>query len=171
VAYKSTGLGNGVSVTVTFGPELRSIANAMRTIDATLPTKLRAQLRKDAKPLVNKAKAAARAIPVHQGDKKNLRRTIAKGIRVQASTGKRAQVRVVTSMPDASEAIIPRGLDSPKGWRHPVFGSDTWVNQTAMEPNHWFFTAMQEGREAVDVGITKTIKEALELIAANGIKI
>lgn len=161
----------GTSVTVVFGPELKAIASAMRTIDNGLPSKLRATLKRDAKPLVNKAKAAARAIPVDAGDEKNLRRNIARGIKVQASTGKRAQVRIVTSMPDATQAIIPRGLDDPRGFRHPVFGSTTWVVQTATSPNHWFFNAMEGGQAEVNASVTATIKEALEFIAAHGIKI
>lgn len=163
--------GQGVAITVVFGPELKAIASALRTVDNGLPSKLRADLKRDAKPLVNRAKAAARAIPVRIGDEKNLRRVIARGIKVQASTTKRAQVRIVTSMPDASEAIIPRGLDSPKGFRHPVFGTNVWVTQTAMVPNQWFFNAMKDGQKEVNESVTKTIKEALEFIAAHGIKI
>lgn len=163
--------GEGISVTAYFGPELKAIANALRTIDNTLPSKLRKDLKADAKPLVNAAKASARAIPVRAGDEKNLRRNIASGIRVQASTSKRAQVRIVTSVPEKNMAIIPRGLDSSKGWRHPVFGNDTWVVQTAMTPNQWFFSAMRGGQSKVNASVTKTIKEALEFIAAHGIKI
>lgn len=163
--------GRGVMVNVYFGPELKAVANALRTVDAGLPAKFRADLIKDAKPLVNKAKAAARAIPVRAKDEKNLRRVIARGIKVQASTTRKPRVRIVTSMPDVSQAIIPRGLDAPKGFRHPVFGSDTWVNQTAMVPNPWFFNAMKDGQKEVTASIIATVKEALEFIAANGIKI
>lgn len=115
------------------GDEIRQVADRLRQVDRRLPTRLRTELRKAAKPAVAKAKARARSLPAegvkggtkrHPHRPKQLRRKLARGVRAQASAGGRrgAGLRIVTSMPTRSEAILPRAMDSHDRFSHPLFG-------------------------------------------------
>lgn len=153
------------------GIEFKRVAAALRSIDKTMPTKLRKELRIAAKPMVAKGKSAAKAIEVNKADSNNIRRAIARGIRVQAKvTGLNPGVRIVTSMPDKSQAMIPRGFESPAGWRHPVFGGEI-VTQHPRNPDGWFLHAMGEGQALALKGMKKILTEARDEIARNGKKI
>lgn len=58
-----------------------------------------------------------------------LRRSIASAVGVQI-TAKGIRIRVSGSKLPPSQQSLPRHLDSPKGWRHPVFGNKSnWVDQ------------------------------------------
>jgi hypothetical protein len=159
---------DGVWYQVVPGRELRRVANALREIDVGLPTKFRKDLREAAKPMVVAAKAAARAIPVTNPDRRALRRKIARGVAIQAATGRSARVRIVTKMPDVKEAIIPRGMDSSKGFRHPVFGRDQWVTQKPQTASRWFMDAMQNGQPEALARIKATVDEAAAYVASRG---
>lgn len=71
-----------------------------------------------------------------------LRSSIARSLRIvvkDSGYGNQVGVRITT---DASrlprgESYLPRGLDSDKGWRHPVFGGSAWVTQYGT-PSGWF---------------------------------
>lgn len=156
------------------GDELTRTANALRRIDKKLPTQFRRDLKKAAKPMVKEAKANAKKIPTGGGARgkrrKILRRQIAAGVSVQAAVGKNARMRIITKMPDVSQAIIPRGMDNPaKGFRHPVFGRrDEWVIQKSGATNRWFMDAMQEGRAETEANIKRTLDEAARTVADAG---
>jgi hypothetical protein len=151
------------------GPEIRRVATALRDIDKALPAKLRKDLKAAAKPLVLQAKANAKAIPVATPDRRRLRKRIATGVGIQASSGKRTRIRITTRMPDSASAVIPRGLASPNGFRHPVFGNtNLWVVQTAARQNDWFMSAMDGGREEAMRNINRTLQEARDYIESMG---
>ncbi|MYV58043.1 hypothetical protein [Streptomyces sp. SID3212] len=159
-----------INVRVLPGSEIKKISDQLREIDRTLPAKFRKDLKAAAKPLVVQAKAAAKEIPITRPDRRRLRKKIATGIALQVSTGKRARIRVVTRMPDSKTAIIPRGLGSPAGFRHPVFGdANQWVVQHAANPaNNWFMNSMQNGHADAEARIKETLREARRDIVRAG---
>jgi hypothetical protein len=161
----------GGSVHVIFGPEFPRVVAALREIDKGLPTKLRKDISDAVKPSVRKAQANMRAMPVKGRGHSGLRAQVARGIKVRVSLGsatKDAKVRIITTMQDASEAAIPRGFNSPKGWRHPVFGDrEDWVVQHGMRPG-WFMDPMQLNRDYVKDKIKTTLDEAAQYIADQG---
>lgn len=161
--------GNGVHVI--FGPEFQRVVEALRELDKTFPGKLRKGMQDAVKPVVNKAKANMLAMPVKRGGGNDIRRKVARGIRVRAALGnasKDARIRIITTVPDADMAAIPRGMNSPKGWRHPVFGERSeWVVQHAARPG-WFLDPMQLNREYVRDEIEKLVDEAAKKVADAG---
>ncbi len=62
-----------------------------------------------------------------------LRAAVAQGIKGKVSyTGKKlgARITVETSHLPPSQRTLPRHLDNPRGWRHPVWGNrEVWVKQ------------------------------------------
>lgn len=161
---------SGLNLEIITGRELRRVAVALRKIDVQLPVKLRAELRADAAPMVAEAKQAALSIDVNKADKHHLRRMVSRGVGVKVLTGKSAGIRIVTKVPTNSEFIIPRGLDSDKGWRHPVFGNrEIWVTQHSKTPSHWFMDSMQRGAVRTIRNVQKTVEAAAEYVAANAI--
>jgi len=150
------------------GREVAKIAKALRAIDKKLPAQLRKDIRAAATPIVAKAKANARSLPVRSTDANKIRAAVARGVGVQVKTGKNARIRIVTRMPEKSEAIIPRGFDSPKGFRHPVFGnSDIWVSQIP-EKSDWFFNAVKSEAPFAIAEVKLVLRNAAKYVAKNG---
>ncbi|MFD9943196.1 hypothetical protein ACFWYW_14615 [Nonomuraea sp. NPDC059023] len=64
-----------------------------------------------------------------------LRATVASAVRLKIRTGRtsrgtRVRIEVDSGRLPADQRNLPRHLDNPKGWRHPVFGNDeVWVAQ------------------------------------------
>ncbi|WP_157874408.1 hypothetical protein [Streptomyces sp. AcH 505] len=73
-------------------------------------------------------------------------------------------------MPDSKTAIIPRGLASPAGFRHPVFANrDRWVVQRSSNPaNNWFLESMQQAAPEVRERIETTMREAADRVRDAG---
>ncbi|WP_152471678.1 hypothetical protein [Nocardiopsis gilva] len=149
------------------------MAARLRAVDRKLPTKLRRELRKSVRPAVRKVKRKVRALPVkgvrggtkkHPHTRRQLRRKVARGVRVQAST--RTGVRIVTSMPTRDEAVLPRGLDSQTrtgGWRHPVFGRrDTWAES---DGGSWFIEPIADERDEIARDVRGVLKDAAGWVA------
>lgn len=72
----------------------------------------------------------------------SLRASVARSIRIvvkDSGFSQQVGVRITTdgSRLPAGQKYLPRGLDSDKGWRHPVFGHDAWVQQYGNPPG-WF---------------------------------
>ena len=81
--------------------------------------------------------AAGRALK-----RSGLRQAVARSLRIVVKDSGYSQqvgVRITTDATrlPAGQAYLPRGLDSDKGWRHPVFGGDAWVTQYG-NPAGWF---------------------------------
>jgi len=179
------GAGETLAVDVGVGPEIKRVADELRAIDKKLPTKFRAQMRKTAAAGVRRAKTEARSMPVagvRGGTRsaphkpKQLRRMVARGVRVRASSGGRYGVglRIVTSMPLPSQAMLPRGLDSSdpghpsrKGWRHPLFGdTETWVDQPG---GSWFRAPIAEEHGPMGKALMDLLEAAAAQVAAAGV--
>src|SRR5687767_14406366 len=110
--------------------DLRRLANQMREEDRRFPSQLRSRLIATVRPYVAEQKRNARNIPVYGRKHTGLRRRVAAGVYSQVRTTRAPGVSIRTRMQDASEAVIPRGMDRAQGWRHPVYGNDdVWVNQ------------------------------------------
>ncbi|MFH8405576.1 hypothetical protein ACH4FX_12485 [Streptomyces sp. NPDC018019] len=94
-----------------------------------------------------------------------LRQRVARGVRVQ-QTG-RAALRVVATMARPDEESLPLGLDSPSGWRHPVFGHrDRWVTQRTR--GSWFRDEIAAGGDEVQRRLHAALERAAQTIAAAG---
>jgi hypothetical protein len=150
------------------GREIKKVTKALREIDKTLPAKLRKDLKAAAMPIVAKAKANAKTIPVNSTDANKIRAAVARGVSIQVSTGKNARMRVITRMPEKDQAIIPRGFNSPKGFRHPVFGNrEVWVTQIPKESD-WFFKAAQSEAPFAIAAVKQVLRDAAKYVAKNG---
>jgi len=91
-----------------------------------------------------------------------LRTAVAAAVKVEVRLGARqASVAVVVhkhSMPRAFRNA-PKRLNAAKGWRHPVYGSDQWVDQLGAPG--WFDESMRVAEPAA----TRAAKEALDEVA------
>ncbi|MEU4590040.1 hypothetical protein [Micromonospora aurantiaca (nom. illeg.)] len=92
-----------------------------------------------------------------------LRNRVARALSLEIKTAGKPHVRFVAKaekMP-AGEKNMPRNLDNPKGWRHPVFGNtDMWV---AQQGGSWFWPPIKRGirvfRQRIDEAITATVNK------------
>lgn len=155
---------------MTAGPEFQRTANALRAVDSSLPSWLRREIRDTATPFVQRAKSRVRSVEVSGGPSHptGLRRKVAAGVRVRAGVGRDPYFRVETTVPQPSLSAIPRGLDNPAGWRHPVFGNkDVWVNQLPLQPG-WFTDTFNNSRDEFQDALTDVLEEARDRIAGAG---
>lgn len=140
-----------------FSDAYRELGN----IDRQIPRFIDQAIQKLAKELKKEAAAKALEQPATKGGHTGLRKDVAKGIGiVDIPDG----VRITTSMPEEDEAIIPRGLDTEKGWRHPVFGKkDVWVRQRG--EFSWFMDTMQDAKPRLGSRIEEILDDAAEQVA------
>jgi len=102
--------------------------------------------------------------------KSGLRQSIARSLRIVVKDSGYSQqvgVRITTdgSRLPRGETYLPRGLDSIKGWKHPVYGTDTWVTQYGNPPG-WFRSTAAAHRPLAARRINNTVqKYAAELAA------
>lgn len=153
---------------VELGDEFRRVATSLRAVDGQMPTKLRKEMQDAVKPAVAQVKANARGIPVAgRSGSSGLRRRVASGVRIQAGVGNRASLRVITSMPEEDEAVIPGAMDSPRGWRHPVFGHrDRWTTQHT--GGSWFKDTMAASDDEIQQRLQQVLERAAQTVAAAG---
>lgn len=152
-------------VRVVSGAEFRRVVIALREVDDTLPAKFRRAVRDAAKPLMAKAKEEVLTLPTVGRQHSGLRKRVARGVRARMNRGT-SVIRISTSMPDKTEAMLPRGLDREKGWRHPVFGDDNhWVQQRGYS---WFIDTMKDGREPLQKDLTDVLDEAANVVKRAG---
>jgi hypothetical protein len=62
-------------------------------------------------------------------------------------------------------ANAPKALNTPKGWRHRVYGRDVWVQQIAV-PNEWFDRAARAHQEQAQAGVMEVMEDMAARIAA-----
>jgi hypothetical protein len=152
-----------IDVRVVSNGDFARAAAALREEDARFPTELRKTIVRTIRPYVQRAKANARAIPVHGIKHTGLRRRVAAGVRIKPRTLRSPGVTIETSMADVSEAIIPRGMDSRAGWRHPVYGNtDNWVRQTT--GGSWFRAPLADSKDEMQRAIRDDINEMFNRI-------
>lgn len=151
------------------GPEWKKAAADLRVVENRLPSWIEAQMDDAIDPLVARAKAAVKSIDVQGGPAGHtgLRSRVAAGVGVRKgiSTKSNAYFRIYTSMADASQSPIPRGLDSPKGWRHPLFGNKNhWFQSRPTRPG-WFTDTIADGADSVERAIAQALDRAANTVA------
>lgn len=156
---------------VVAGPEFRAVGDALRQIDSSLPTQFRQTIKRKVKPYVQEVKQDVRHLPtpMHAGHT-GLRRRVASGVRIQAKLGRIAGVRIVTTVPNATQSIIPRGLDSRAfrshggGWYHPVFGHGS----TFQKGYSWFVGPLSRHADDMKRALADELDNAAQFVAAHG---
>lgn len=120
-------------------------------------------LRAAAAPAVVDAKSAVRALPAVNDV--GLREAVASQISAQARmSGKSAgvAVKVGTRKDPRGFRFAGRRLNNPRGWRHPVFGTGTWVVQRGQR---WFEPAVLAHREEYRAAVRAAMEEMAQRIA------
>ncbi|MFG2054767.1 hypothetical protein ACGFI9_12120 [Micromonospora sp. NPDC048930] len=92
-----------------------------------------------------------------------LRDRVARSLALELKSTGKARVRFIAKpekLP-AGQQNMPRNLDKPKGWRHPVFGdTEMWVTQVG---GSWFWPPIQKGirtfRQRIDEAITAVVNK------------
>ena len=131
--------------------EFRRLFDKSSQVEAKLRTALRRNIRQAAGGAADAVRAE-----VGQG---TLRSGIGAGVKVKVMTGTRAGVTIVASssrMPAGKQSLV-RAWTGRKGWRHPVYGTGSWVRQVG---NPGFFdrpiTARKpQIRAAVEAAMTE----------------
>lgn len=135
-------------------------------------------LRTAVKPAVAEVKATVRTLPVtttsagtHGARARGTKRTAERGLRAAIAAGVYTKIdygnpniRIVVqaSLP-ADQAKLPRYLNDPKGWRHPVFGNrDAWVTQRGKP---YFEPPILRQRTAIVAELVKALDATAETIA------
>ncbi len=97
-----------------------------------------------------------------------LRQAVAKSLRIAVrDTGFKVGVRIKTERTrlPADQAYLPRGLDSVKGWRHPVFKTGDWVTQYGNPPG-WFMSTAKAHRPMVQRRIENVVRDYARVLAS-----
>lgn len=141
-----------------------SVIKELTEIDRQIPRDFKNSINRTAREMRDLARASALAEPSRGVGHTGLRRDVSKGVRI-IEMASAIGVRIITSVPEADEAIIPRGMDTVRGWRHPVFGHrNRWVTQTS-GTDSWFMESMQRGAEPLEDRLTRNLEIAAEQVA------
>jgi len=155
----ATGVTRGAGATVTTRAdttEFKRLFDKSSQVDKKLMTALRRNIRVAGEKA---ADASRREVDNGGASKTGLRMGIAAGIKVKVMTGARAGVTIVassSSMPAGKERLV-RAWEGKKGWRHPVFGTDTWVVQHG---HPYFAKPIFDRRNDVRAAVEKAMEEA-----------
>lgn len=129
---------------------------------------LRRDLRRDLRTAVEPAAAAAQASILSMGvggltrAQPSLRTVVAAAVKVEVRTGvKRAGVAVVVKKHTMPRGFwnAPKRLNSRRGWRHPVRGTDAWVTQRG-KPG-WFDDTLEKAKPST----VRAAKAAMDGVA------
>lgn len=147
------------------GPEWQRVINELRVIDADMAQRLKSEMFKVAERYSEKAKNNARTLPTpRNAGHTGLRERVASGVHV-VQRGP-AGVRVVTSMAEADESIIPRGFDREEGWRHPFFGDrNRWYRNPGYS---WFVEVFQDARDDFERELDNVVEAQARRVADAG---
>lgn len=145
--------------------QFRDVQRALTQANRQLPRDFKNSINEVSRGLRDEARYQALQKFTARKGHSGLRRRVAAGVQIiQIENG----VRIITSMPEEDEAIIPRGLDGIRGWRHPVFGNrNRWVRQH-QGADSWFLETMRRGHEPLRNRLIRNINEAAEDIADAG---
>ncbi|GGR52065.1 hypothetical protein [Streptomyces roseolus] len=146
------------------GPEWKRAAAQLQAIENRLPRWIEEEVDEALKPVVARAKAAAMHTEVQGGPAGHtgLRSRVAAsvGVRKGISTKSTAYFRIFTEMANQAELPIPRGLDSPKGWRHPLFGDKNfWFQSRPVRPG-WFTDTIADSADEIERAIANALDRA-----------
>lgn len=156
-------------VWVTFGPEWPATVAALAAVDNSLPRWIEEELEEAVRPAADRAARAVLSVDVQGGP------THSTGMRARVSAGVGVRVgptrhrngsyfRIYTSMPERDEVIIPRGLDRPSGWRHPLWGNKNhWYVSRPTRPG-WFTETIADSGDDMARNIQDALERAASLI-------
>lgn len=146
----------GISISASNAKAYRDLAKALRKAGKKdLRSKLRKKIVEAGRPVVDEVRAAVRDVQVTSrggGRKQRAKFNVGRAstARAKASAGRRGSglrdsIAAATRLQITAKGVrfsvnsarlppdqrhLPRHLDNPKGWRHPVFGDrETWVGQ------------------------------------------
>lgn len=138
---------------------------ALREINRSIPRESWQKINQHTRAAMKEASAKVMQQPALKGKHTGLRRRVARGIGLERfRDGEWQHWVVTTSMPEEDEAIIPRGLDTRRGWRHPIFGKrdEPWVAQYGKFS--WFADSMDEIGKEVTPAIENILEEAANTV-------
>lgn len=153
--------GPGLGFNIIAGPEWVRVIAALGRVDEQLPGDLGDSIERDAERLAAVARGRVLGLPTpRNAGHTGLRVKVAAGVHVERQgTG---GVRVQTSMPTKSEGIIPRGLDRPKGWRHPLFGDKNhWFSNPGYD---WFISTFSNAEDEVKRNLEDVLERAADSV-------
>lgn len=135
--------------------QLRELSRALKKAGrGDLRKRMLQEIRTEARPIVAKTKQAALDIPATKGVSRGTRRAIAAAVGLQVRQSG-VRIRVNTKKLGQREAL-PRGFESPRGWRHPVPGTNQWVRQAG---HPWFFPTIQANTDELRRKVVRVLDE------------
>lgn len=156
---------DGIRFTVTGTRDIEQAARALRRVPGRTSAGLRDSLRRSARPLAAKARAKVRALPTKGRGSTGLRRRVARGVEVSATTDRPPRVQIRVRMRQRDERNLPRYMDKRDTWRHPVFGNrSVWVTQKSPRGD-WFLETMRRGERDIRAEISEVLEDVAERTA------
>lgn len=171
-------MATGIEVELVTGTEIKRVVDALRQVDRKAPARFRRAMRSIARDGVKTVKTKARALPAkgtrggtkqHPHVPKQLRRMLARGVKIQASTGGRrgTALRIVTTTESRRQAFLPRAMDMMPTWHHPLFGRpNTMVTQKG--GHGWFVEPLGKMRPEMEAALRKLVDASVEEIRRAG---
>lgn len=137
-------------------PDLPRLLRSLKEINPKLVTRLRREMRQSGDEIIRGQQAElAKGGPSSTG----LRDEIASGLKVRVVAGSTRQgVDIKTSGPKRAGYNLAR-LMQARGFRHPVFGTDTWAEQSGHP--YFFEPATDELRDLMRNRLQKAIEDAI----------
>lgn len=142
--------------------QFNDVARALGRVERSIPRDTEKLISKTQKANAKEAAAKVRSMPASgEEGSTGLRRDVAKGVGTVPIEG---GTRIYTSMPEEDEAIIPLGLDTKHGWRHPVFGhrDREWAEQRG--EFSWFMETMKESFKTLPPQVHEILEDGAETI-------
>lgn len=137
-------------------PDLRGLLASLKEISPKVATRLRREFRQSGEDII-----AGQRAKLREGGSSStgLREEIARGLKVRVVAGKTRQgIDVKTTGPKRGGYNLARLMQAAQ-FRHPVFGSDAWVDQSGHP--YFFEPATDELRDLMLNRIEKAIEESL----------
>lgn len=144
--------------------QFKELLGKTSAFEPKLRTALRKRIRAEADKGAKDAREEVAKAPATQGAKPRstgLRDGISRGIRVQiAANGARKVgvfIRSTGSGLPPSKRSLARAWDKETGWRHPVFGTDEWVQQNGRP---YFGSVIAKREQEIAEGVRRALEEA-----------
>ena len=137
----------------------RTLAGKSSRLDPKLRAAMRRRIRAAAMVAAAASKQAVLDAPVKgTSGSTGLRQEIAAGIAVSLLTGNRAGVVIRSGAnSQAHPRSVVKAFDKAKGWRHPAWGTDTWVQQ---QGHPYFASVISRYRDQVTRAVVAAMQEA-----------
>lgn len=159
------------AVWTVFGPEWAATVEALRVADNELAEWIREEMEEAIRPAADRAARKVLTVGVIGGPAGHtgLRARVGDGVGVRVGPSRvrnGSYFRIYTSMAERDELPIPRGLDTAKGWRHPLFGNRNHWYTSVPTFTGWFTETIADSRDEITEGIQDALERAATLIDA-----